>query len=191
MQDGKQMLIEFLDLLVRRFFRPSNKMREMRFFRPSNCPCGRNASRGGIRDRRGGAVNLWIKGGSRTRFVVVLQKTSQPILIIKCGVEVLAHWSRVTCAQAVIQALVIGVVKPLLLERPFQIPVDLGINESPDTLMHSLDRPRQNGSGFLPRYARILRAGSASPYRSALRRTGWRSSQVPQSLLAGCGVAVI
>ena len=36
----------------------------------------------------------------------------------------LSHWTGLLPAQAVIKPLVVGVVKSLLLQRPFQIPVN-------------------------------------------------------------------
>ena len=64
--------------------------------------------------------------GGRPRLVVVLQEAGQLVLVIQPGVEVLAHRPRVSLAQAVVEPLVVGVVEPLLLQRPFQVPVDLG-----------------------------------------------------------------
>ncbi len=55
----------------------------------------------------------------------------------------LAHRPGMTLAQAVIQALVIGIIKPLLLEGPFQVPVNLGHKAKARRLLaHPLDRAR-------------------------------------------------
>ena len=40
--------------------------------------------------------------------------------------EMLAHRSGLPLTQAVVQPFVVGVIEPLLLQRPFQVPVDLG-----------------------------------------------------------------
>ena len=54
-------------------------------------------------------------------------------------------------AQAVVESFVVGVVEALLLQRPFQVPVDLGHEEE----LRMLPRTDaiafgQNGSGRLP-----------------------------------------
>ena len=53
----------------------------------------------------------------RPRFVVVLQKSSQLVLIIESGAKMIAHRTGVMFAQPVVEAFVVGVVKALLLQR--------------------------------------------------------------------------
>ena len=57
---------------------------------------------------------------------MVLQKPGEPFLVVKAGMEVVAHRRCMPLAQAVVEPLVIGVVEALLLHGPFQVPVDLG-----------------------------------------------------------------
>ena len=60
--------------------------------------------------------------------------------------EVLAHRPGVPFAKPVVEPLVVGVVEALLLQRPFQIPIDLGHEaEARDALAHALDRLRPEG----------------------------------------------
>lgn len=66
-------------------------------------------------ERRGGA-----------RFVVVFQESHETVLIIEAGEEVLAHRAGVAVAQSVQEPLVVAVVEALLLQRPFEIPIDFG-----------------------------------------------------------------
>ena len=66
------------------------------------------------------------EGCSRPRLVVVFHKAGQLVLIIEPRVEMLAHRPRVPLAQAVVEPFVVGVIESLLLQRPFQVPVDLG-----------------------------------------------------------------
>src|SRR5262249_17806998 len=71
-------------------------------------------------------MNAWRKGCRRAGFVMVFQKAGQFLLVIKPCIEVLSYCSSLTSAQSIVQSFVIGKIKSLLLERPFQIPVDLG-----------------------------------------------------------------
>src|SRR5262245_65184887 len=68
------------------------------------------------------------RGERRRRpwLVVVFQKARQPILVLQPGVEMLTHRPGLTIAQAIVQPFVIRVIESLLLQRPFQVPVDLG-----------------------------------------------------------------
>ena len=59
-----------------------------------------------------------------------------------------SHRASVTVAQAVIQALVIGVIKSLLLQHPFQVPIDFGHEAKLGiALPHALDRRRPERLG--------------------------------------------
>jgi len=56
-----------------------------------------------------------------------------------------------TLTEAVVEPLVVGVVKSLLLERPFQVPVDFGHKaEAWDPLPHALGRLGPEGLGPTP-----------------------------------------
>ena len=99
----------------------------MRFLRPSNCPWWKNRRPGDrIRDDGRGLVHAGREGRGGPGLVVVLQEPGELVLVVEPGVQVLAHRPRVSLAQAVVEPLVVGVVEPLLLHRPFQVPVDLG-----------------------------------------------------------------
>ena len=99
----------------------------MRFFRPSNCPWWKNRRPGRQkRDDGRGLVHPGREGRGGPRLVVVLQEPGELVLVVEPGVEVLAHRPRVPLAQAVVEPLVVGVVEPLLLHRPFEVPVHLG-----------------------------------------------------------------
>src|SRR4029078_10109502 len=50
----------------------------------------------------------------------------QVVLKVKPGVKVAAYGVRVAFSESVVEALVVRVVEALLLERPFEVPVDLG-----------------------------------------------------------------
>src|SRR5262245_6255914 len=54
----------------------------------------------------------------------------------------LAHRPRAAVAQAIIEALIVGVVEALVLQRPFKVPVDLGHEAEVRPLVtHSLSSP--------------------------------------------------
>lgn len=69
-------------------------------------------------------MNLPCKCSSSARFLIVLQKSGEPILRFNFRIEVLSHRLRVFLARADVKVIVIRVVKTLLLCR-FQIPVEL------------------------------------------------------------------
>ena len=64
--------------------------------------------------------------GRGPRLVVVLEEAREVVLVVEIGPQVLAHRPRVPVAQAVVEPLVVGVVEALLLQRPLEVPVDLG-----------------------------------------------------------------
>jgi hypothetical protein len=66
------------------------------------------------------------KGRRGPRLVVILQEANGPALEVRIRVEMAAHGLGVPGVQAVVQPLVVGVMEPLLLERPLEIPVRLG-----------------------------------------------------------------
>ena len=80
---------------------------------------------------------------------MVLQEAGQLVLVVQPRAEVLAHRPGVPVAEAVVQPLVVGVIEALLLQRPFQVPVDLGHEaEVRDTLAHAPGRLRPEGLGL-------------------------------------------
>jgi hypothetical protein len=60
---------------------------------------------------------------------VVLNEPDQPLLVRQIGAEMQADALRTATLQAVIEPLVVTVIKALLLQFPFQIPVGLGDEE--------------------------------------------------------------
>src|SRR5262245_10494171 len=72
-----------------------------------------------------GLLYFWREWCLCSRLVVVFQEASHLVLIVQPRVEMLANGPGVPLAQAVVQSFVIGVVESLLLQRPFQVPVDL------------------------------------------------------------------
>src|SRR5205823_3197630 len=78
------------------------------------------------RDDCRGLMNSWRERGGRPRFIVVFQEAGQFVLVIEARVEMLAHRPGMMVAEAVVESFVVGVVETLLLQGPFQVPVDLG-----------------------------------------------------------------
>ena len=95
------------------------------------------------------AAASWAAAGERrgrARLVVVLQEADHLVLVIEIGVEVLADRPDVAVAQPIVQPLVVGVVESLLLQRPFEIPVDLGHEaEAGRLLAHARGGSRPEG----------------------------------------------
>src|SRR5262245_28730165 len=87
----------------------------------------------------------------RAWLVVVLHESSQAILEIETGGEMFADRPRMTVAQSVVEPLVVAVVEALLLERPFEIPIDLGHeDESRVSFVNASDRPRPEDGAIEP-----------------------------------------
>src|SRR5262249_942647 len=74
---------------------------------------------GGLEDGR------WEDGGS-ARLVVILQKARRAALILQISGEEAPDSASALGVQAIVEALVVGVIEPLLLECPLQVPVCLG-----------------------------------------------------------------
>ena len=148
-QHGQQPVVELFQPLVDRFLRTSNQMGRDAFLAPLELSLVKETqTRGQERDDRRGFMHVRRERGSRPRLVVVFQEAGQLVLIIEPRVEMLAHRPGVTLAQAVVQPLVVGVIESLLLQRPFQIPVDLG--HEPEVRMlppHGLGRLRPEELG--------------------------------------------
>ena len=81
--------------------------------------------------------------GGRARFVMVLQEPREFVLKIEPGHEMLAHRRDGSLTQTVVQAFVIRVIKSLLLQPPFEVPIDLGHEQELGGLAaHAANRPR-------------------------------------------------
>ena len=59
-----------------------------------------------------------VERGCRARLVVVLEETSQAVLVVEARVEMFADRAGVTSAQTVVEAFVIAVVEAQLLQSP-------------------------------------------------------------------------
>ena len=106
------------------------------------------------RDDRRGLMNFRRERRRRPRFVVVLQETGELVLVIEARVEMLAHRPCMAFPEAIVEPFIVSVVEALLLQRPFQIPVDLGHEEEAgNALTHTLGRRR-------PEERRTLAPGS-------------------------------
>ena len=126
-EDREQPVVELLDLLVRRLLWPANEMRGDPPLPPFELPLVEEAQAGHeVGDHRGRPVSERMERGGSAGFVVVLQEARELRLVGRRRPEVLAHRPGVPLAQPVVEALVVGVVEPLLLEGPLQVPVHLG-----------------------------------------------------------------
>src|SRR5262245_62289691 len=95
------------------------------------------------RDDRRGLVHLRRERRRCSRLVVVFQEAGQLVLVAEFGVEVLAHGPGLTGMEAIVEPLVVCVVEALLLQRPLEVPVDLGHEaEVRHSLPHALRRLR-------------------------------------------------
>src|SRR5437660_945821 len=130
------------------------------------------------RERRGGLMNLRGEDGGRARLVVIFEKTNGPALVVEIGEEMAAHRGPVLVAQAVVETFVVGVVEPLLLEGPLEVPVRFGHeDEVRPALAHARDGRRPEGTidGRAARAAcGIARAPLIRQTRGSRCIPGWR-----------------
>src|SRR5215831_1223672 len=90
-------------------------------------------------DDRSRFVNFRLERVRRAWLVVVFQKAGQFVLIVYPSPKMLSHRAGMAVAQAVVESLIVGIVEPLLLQRPFQVPVNLGHEaETRRLLAHTL-----------------------------------------------------
>ena len=74
---------------------------------------------------------------------MVLHEAGELALVIEPGVEMLAHRPGMTLAEPIVEPLVVGVVETLVLQRPFQVPIDLRHEaEAGNPLTHASGRVR-------------------------------------------------
>src|SRR3954447_22737905 len=100
------------------------------------------------REDGGRPVDIWLEGRCCAWLVVVLEEAREGILKIEPRVQVLSYRTRVTLAQAVVQALVVRVVEALLLEHPLEVPVHLGHEDEPGMpVAHGRNCARPEGLG--------------------------------------------
>lgn len=120
---------------VDRFFRSSRQVGRDAFCPPLELPLMEEMqARPEKGEDRCRIVHLRWKGCSRSRFVVVFQKTCRLALEIKISVQMLAHRTGVPLAKAVVQPFVESVIEPLLLDFPLQVSVEtLAMKQKPET----------------------------------------------------------
>ena len=58
---------------------------------------------------------------------MVLKETGELILIVETGAQVFADGSDIARLQPIVQSLIIAIVEALLLQGPFQIPINLSL----------------------------------------------------------------
>ena len=88
-------------------------------------------------------MNFGSECSGRSWLIVVFEEPGQLVLVIEACVEVLTDRPGMTLAEAVVESFVVSVVEALLLQRPFQVPVDLGHEaEIRDPLSNLLGRAR-------------------------------------------------
>src|SRR6516225_11114843 len=66
------------------------------------------------------------KFGGGARLVVILEKAGELVLVIEAGEQVTADRSGMTVSQAVVKPLVVTIVEALLVQGPFEVPINLG-----------------------------------------------------------------
>src|SRR5712691_3358964 len=81
-------------------------------------------ARGQEGDDGRGRMHARGEGRRRPWLVVVFEKARQLVLVIQPSVEMLTYRPGLPSAEAVVQPFVVGVIEALVLQRPFQIPVD-------------------------------------------------------------------
>src|SRR4030095_8775876 len=66
-------------------------------------------------EHAGGLVDRRWKTARRARLIMVLQKARRPALVLGIGQKVASDGAGVLSVQAIVKALVVGVIEPLLL----------------------------------------------------------------------------
>ena len=125
------------------------------------------------------------RGGPR--LVVVLEEAGQLVLIVEPGVKMLADGPGMAFAEAVVEPLVVGVVEALLLERPFQVPVDLG-HEAEAGMLAARTRSVARGqkSGARWPQVRSKTSGSTSIAMSQRTPSHWPAIRSSSPIIASC-----
>src|SRR5947209_15230296 len=72
-----------------------------------------------------GAVLLGGKHSGRTGLIMILEETRRFHLEVRIGTEVIAYGPGMPFAESIVEPLVVGVIEPLLLQCPFEVPIDL------------------------------------------------------------------
>src|SRR5271168_1273038 len=64
--------------------------------------------------------------GRGARLVVVFEKADELVLIVEAGEQVATDRRDIALSQAVVESLVVAIIEALLVQRPFEVPIDLG-----------------------------------------------------------------
>ena len=132
---GEQAVVEGRDRGVGRLGRPAAEVHRDPHLAAFALPLVEEAQAGREeRDHGRRAVDLRRERRRGARLVVVLEKAREAILEVEPGMQVLAHRARRAVLEAVVEPLVVGVVEPLLLQRPLEVPVHLGDEQEPRRL---------------------------------------------------------
>ena len=105
----------------------------------------------------------------------------------------LAHRPSVALAQAIVEPLVVGVIKALVLHRPFQIPIDLGHEaEAGNLLANPARRLRPEERRPRPQ-VRSNTSGRTSIAMSQRTPSHWPAIFISSPIIASCvaGLAVV
>src|SRR5262249_45594775 len=126
-QDAEQFIVELPYCLIDGFVWAAAKMRRDAFLPAVGLSLMKEPQARGQEVQTGRRlVDSRREDGCGARLVVVLQKASHLVLIVETREEVFAYRPGMTIAETVIEPFVVRVIEPLLLKRPFQVPVDLG-----------------------------------------------------------------
>ena len=126
LQHRQEPRIEGRDLRIRGLDRPAAQMRGQAHPGTLGLALLEEAkARGEEGDDGGGLVLGPGEGGRSPRLVMVLQKAGQLVLIVEAGEEMTPDLRRIGMAQPVIEPLVVAIVEALVLQRPFEVPIDL------------------------------------------------------------------
>jgi len=80
-------------------------------------------TRAQIRQNRSSSVLFGCEGCGGSRLIVIFKETRRLLLEQKVGSEMVADGLNMPITEAVVEPLVVGVVEPLLLQGPLEIPV--------------------------------------------------------------------
>src|SRR5215469_15779971 len=73
-----------------------------------------------------GSLFGWREGCCRARFVMILDKANQLVLVVHVGAEVQAHVFGRVVFEPIVELLVVAEIEAELLQLPLKIPIGLG-----------------------------------------------------------------
>ena len=157
-QRGQELIVEFLDIGVRRLRKPPAELDRNSAARAGELALVKKAHSGQAKnDQSGGALFGWSQDGGDAGFVVVLQEMRAGSETLRREFEQMALNSRsIARHQAVIQRLVIGVIESQRLQPRLQTPIRLGKEEKSGVKLDDRD-----GRG--PEFGNGRRRGNGKP----------------------------